>query len=220
MADTEFEVPFEQFETLAQQHDAARMGIWLFLATETLLFGAIFTAYGIYHHLYPESFSAASRSLAWPLEAGNTVVLLTSGFTMALSDHFAGEMRRRAVIVTLVLTITLGFVFLFLKGVEYHGDYVAGSVPFVQGGWNYSGPGPANAALFFNFYFLLTGLHASHMVVGITLLIILLLRTMLWRSPFRLRRMLLGIGIFWAFIDVIWLFIYSSLYLIDRPGGV
>ena len=219
MADAGVEVPFEHFESLEQQHDAARMGIWLFLATETLLFGAIFTAFGLYHHLYPGAFSPASRSLAWVLEAWNTLVLLSSGFTMALSDHFAAELRRRKVILFLALTILLGLTFLVLKGVEYHGDYTDGQVPFLPDGWHYSGPDPSHAALFFNFYFLLTGLHATHMVIGICLLTILLVRAILWRSPFGLRRMLVGVGVFWAFIDVVWLFIYSSLYLINRPGG-
>jgi cytochrome c oxidase subunit 3 len=219
MASANVEVPFEHFESLEQQHDAARMGIWLFLVTETLLFGAIFTAFGLYHHLYPGAFSPASRGLAWELEAVNTVVLLTSGLTMALTDHYAFELRRRKVIVTLALTILLGLTFLVLKGVEYHGDYVAGSVPFLAGGWHYTGQDPSHAALFFNFYFLLTGLHASHMVIGIVLLTILLGRAFLWWSPFGVRRMIVGVGIFWAFIDVAWLFIYSSLYLIDRSGG-
>lgn len=220
MASAKVEVPFAHFESLEQQHDAARMGIWLFLATETLLFGTIFTAFGLYHHLYPEAFLPASRSLAWELEAVNTVVLLSSGLTMALSDHYALGLRRRAVMVTLGLTIVLGIAFLVLKGVEYHADYVEGSVPFLVGGWHYGGPDPTHAALFFNFYFLLTGLHATHMVIGIVLLTILLGRALLWRSPFGFRRMLVGVAFFWAFIDVAWLFIYSSLYLIDRPGGV
>jgi cytochrome c oxidase subunit 3 len=220
MANPEVDIPFEHFESLEQQHDAALMGIWLFLATETLLFGAIFTSFGVYHHLFPGAFSPASRSLAWELEAWNTVVLLTSGFTMALSDHYASELKRRQVILTLGLTILLGLTFLVLKGVEYQGDYADGQVPFLPGGWHYSGPDPSHAALFFNFYFLLTGLHATHMVIGISLLSILFVRAILWRSRFRLRRMLVGVGFFWAFIDVVWLFIYSSLYLINRPGGV
>jgi cytochrome c oxidase subunit 3 len=219
MGNAEIEVPFEHFESLEQQRDAARVGIWLFLATETLLFGAIFTSFGLYHRLFPDAFSAASRSLAWELEAWNTVVLLSSGFTMALCDHYAAELKRGKVILTLGLTILLGLTFLVLKGVEYRGDYVDGQVPFLPGGWHYSGPDPSHAALFFNFYFLLTGLHAAHMVIGISLLSILFVRAIRWRSRFRVRSMLVGVGLFWAFIDVVWLFIYSSLYLINRPGG-
>jgi cytochrome c oxidase subunit III len=218
MGSVKAETPFEHFETLEQQHDAAQMGIWLFLVTETLLFGAIFTSFGLYHHLYPNAFGPASRGLAWVLEAVNTVVLLSSGLTMALTDHYAERLKRRRVILFLGLTILLGLTFLALKGLEYHGDYLEGVVPFLPGGWHYDGPDPSHAALFFNFYFLLTGLHATHMVIGIVLLSILLARTLLWRSPFGVRRMIVGVGIFWAFIDVAWLFIYSSLYLIDRPG--
>lgn len=214
------EIPFHHFVSIEQQHEAAQLGMWFFLATETLLFGGIFTSFTVYHSLYPEAFAAASLRLAWVLEAVNTVVLLSSGFTMALVEHYARDLDRKRIIQFLILTMLLGLTFLVLKGFEYRGDYVAGTVPFLEGGWHYHGPDPARAQLFYNFYFLLTGVHATHMIIGISLLGLLLIRTWWWHKPFNVRRMLTAVGLFWAFIDVVWLFIYSSLYLIDRGGEV
>ena len=213
------EAPFHHFASIEQQHDAARLGMWFFLATETLLFGGIFTSYTVYHNLHPQVFARASLRLAWVLEAVNTVVLLSSGFTMAVVEYHATRLARPRVMQFLTLTIALGVTFLVLKGFEYHADYLAGTVPFLDGGWHYAGLAPEQAKLFYNFYFLLTGLHATHMVIAITLLSLLLVRAWLWRSPFAVRRMIGAVGLFWAFIDVVWLFIYSSLYLIGRAGA-
>jgi cytochrome c oxidase subunit 3 len=120
------EIPFHHFVSIEQQHEAARLGMWFFLATETLLFGGIFTSFTVYHSLYPEAFAAASLRLAWVLEAVNTVVLLASGFTMALVEHYARDLDRKRITQFLIFTILLNLTFLALKGFEYRGDYVPG----------------------------------------------------------------------------------------------
>jgi len=210
------ETPYEQFATIEQQHEAARLGMWFFLATEVLIFGGIFTDFTVYHMLYPKVFAEASRHLAWQLEAYNTVILLTGGATMAFVDYYAERQKRAAILWFLAATILSGIAFLTLKGIEYHGDYTDGKVPFIPGGYSYAGLDPQHAKLFFNFYFLLTGLHAFHMLIAIALLVLLWVRTWRWRQPFAVKRMIIIVGMFWAFIDVVWLFIYNTLYLINR----
>jgi cytochrome c oxidase subunit 3 len=210
------EIPFEHFETIEQQHQTARLGMWFFLATEVMVFGGIFVGFAVYHNLHPAVFAEASRSLAWRLEAVNTVILVSGGMTMAFTDYYAERLRRGLVLGFLATTIGLGIAFLVLKGIEYHGDYVDGKVPFIAGGYHYDGLDPQHAKLFFNSYFMLTGLHALHMLIALGLLTFLWIRVWLWEHPFAVKRMLTIVGMFWAFIDVAWLFIYTTLYLIDR----
>ncbi|HET7306986.1 MAG TPA: cytochrome c oxidase subunit 3 [Gammaproteobacteria bacterium] len=205
-----------QFETLDQQQSADRLGMWIFLATETMLFGGLFFGYTAMHTLHPQIFDKASHELEWQLEFINTAILLTSGLTMALAEFAVAAKRRWLTLFLLILTLFFGAWFLTAKGIEYLDDFSNGIVPFVAGGYHYSGLQPQIAKLFFNFYFALTGLHAFHMSIGMLLLMLMAWLTFRWRDPDKMIRRLRIVGFYWAFIDVAWITIYTTIYLVPR----
>jgi cytochrome c oxidase subunit III len=201
------------FNDLEQQREAATLGMWVFLCTEVLFFGGLFATYLVYRVWYSTTFGEASRELNLVLGATNTTVLITSSLTMALAVH-ASEVGRRTVLIgCLILTMLLGLVFLGIKGVEYYQKFVEHLVP----GPNFRfAAGGAQAQLFFSLYFALTGLHALHMVVGVSLLTVILIMALRgrftpeWHTPVEIS------GLYWHFVDVIWIFLFPLLYLIDR----
>ncbi|MCH2559166.1 MAG: cytochrome c oxidase subunit 3 [Alcanivorax sp.] len=205
-----------QFENLEQQFDADLLGMWLFLVTEALLFSGAFLALAVYYHQYHDTFSAAARELHWLLAGANSVILLTSGLAVALAEQAADQGRRRAALLGLLATIALGLVFLAIKGYEYHSEYQAGLMPFLQQPFAYDGPNPHNAMLFYNFYFVLTGLHAAHMVIGLAVLMVIAVLTWRWRDGARVARQVRIAGLYWAFVDIVWVLVYCSLYLVGR----
>ena len=162
---------YGQFETLDQQRETASFGMWVFLVTEVLFFGGMFMTYTLNRSTYPEVFGEASRSINLTLGAVNTVVLIGSSLTMAMSVWAAQVGKKQLVTIFLILTLILGTVFLGIKGVEYHEKFVEHHVPGLN--FNFE-PGAdvatnAHAQLFFSLYFAMTGLHALHMIVGIGL---------------------------------------------------
>ncbi len=205
-----------QFETLEQQFDADLLGMWLFLVTEALLFSGAFLALAVYYHQYYDTFSAAAKELHWLLAGFNSVVLLTSGLAIALAEQAAEEQRRRPTLLWLTVTIVLGVLFLALKSYEYYSEYQAGLMPFVDQPFAFSGPNPHNAMLFYNFYFALTGLHALHMIIGLCALLVVLVLGYRWRENARVARQVRIAGLYWAFVDIVWVLVYCSLYLIGR----
>ena len=205
-----------QFETLEQQFDADLLGMWLFLVTEALLFSGAFLALAVYYHQYYDTFSAAARELHWLLAGFNSVILLTSGLAVALAEQAADQHRRRLTLWWLSATIALGVAFLGLKGYEYYMEYRAGLVPFLDQPFAFSGPDPHNAMLFYNFYFAITGLHALHMIIGLMVLLVMLVLTYRWRESARVARQVRIAGLYWAFVDIVWVLVYCSLYLLGR----
>lgn len=205
-----------QYETLEQQKHADRLGMWIFLATETMLFGGLFFGYTAMHMMHPQIFNEASHELEWKLEFINTGILLTSGLTMAMAELAVATKRRWLIFFLLLLTLFFGAWFLTAKGIEYLDDFSNGIVPFVAGGYHYNGLQPQIAKLFFNFYFALTGLHAFHMTIGMFLLMVLAWLTLRWKNPDGLIRKVRIIGFYWAFIDVAWVIIYTTIYLVPR----
>jgi cytochrome c oxidase subunit 3 len=202
-----------QFDDLTQQHEAANLGMWAFLATEVMVFGALFTGYAAYRAQFPEAFEDASAHLNVLIGGINTVVLLTSSLTMALSVHAAQVGRRRAILWGLGLTALLGTMFLALKAVEYYQDYRDNLVPelaFRPADWHH----PEQVKLFLMFYYMMTGLHAVHLVIGIGIMLVLLL--LAWRgryTPDYYSPVEVG-GLYWHFVDVVWIFLLPLLYLI------
>jgi len=202
-----------QFAALEQQHESTLLGMWGFLATEIMFFGGLFLGYTIYRTLHPEAFIAASRKLHVALGGINTAVLLTSSLAMALAVRASQLRQRKMTVAFLVATIVLGFAFLGIKGTEYYLEYRDHLVPALNFRW--SGPDAGPAQMFFVLYFFMTGLHAIHMIIGITLIAIF--ATLCWR------RWLSGggsehievMGLYWHFVDIIWVFLYPLLYLID-----
>jgi cytochrome c oxidase subunit 3 len=203
-----------QFDDAAQQHEAASLGMWAFLVTEIMFFGGMFLGYSVYRGTYAEVFTHASNHLDVVLGTVNTAVLIGSSLTVAMAVHAAHGNQRRALIAFLVLTIALGMVFLGIKFTEYYHKFEEHLIP----GWSfrYEGEDPGRAALFFSFYFAMTGMHALHMIIGIGIFLVIVFGA--WRgryssayyTPVELA------GLYWHFVDVVWIFLFPLFYLLGR----
>lgn len=202
----------EQYATEQQQKGTSEIAMWLFLATEIMFFGGLFAAYSIYRVSYPAAFLSGSRDMNIVLGAINTAVLLCSSFTMALAVRSSQVGEKRALVGFLILTMVLGAVFLSIKFTEYYLHYQHHKFPGASFRSDFSEPGEEQ--IFFLLYFIMTGLHATHMFVGIGLLITLVIRaargvfTPEYHTPVEIT------GLYWHFVDVIWLFLFALLYLI------
>jgi len=201
------------FPSLEVQTHAIRFGMWLFLCTEVLLFAGIFTAYAIYRGAYPEAFAAASRTLDMPLGTFNTLLLVTSSFTVVMAHHAVSHGKNRTTFYYLAASIVMGLGFLVIKAFEYQHKFHVGALP----GKFYAletlqVPG---ASIFFTVYFLATGLHALHVCVGLGVLAFVARRAWLNRySPQAYTGVELG-GLYWHLVDLVWIYLYPLLYLID-----
>jgi len=190
--------------------------MWIFLATEILFFGGMFVGYTVYRTMYHTAFGAASRRLDIVFGTINTGVLLCSSLTMALSVHAAQLGNRRTVALFLIATMALGAVFLGIKFYEYHQKYEEHLIPGPNFLWD--GSDAKHASLFFIFYFVMTGMHALHMIIGIGVMAGLLILTKggrfnsVYYSPIELG------GLYWHFVDIVWVFLFPLLYLIDRSS--
>jgi len=210
----------EQFDTEAQQKDASTLGMWIFLITEVMFFGGLFLAYTVYRRLYPDIFALASSSLNVYIGAANTVVLLCSSFTMVLAVRAAQLGRTRAIVLFLILTLLLGGVFLGVKAYEWNEKFVEHHIPGPS--FHFEGLAPdqqGHAQLFFSLYFAMTGLHALHMVIGAGLLITLIFQARKGRFSASYMTPVDVVGLYWHFVDIIWIFLFPLLYLIDRHLG-
>jgi cytochrome c oxidase subunit III len=206
--------PDIQYATLEQQDETAQLGIWVFLATELLFFGALLLGYTVLRKAYPAGFAEAGRDTKVLIGTVNTAVLLTSSATMAWAVHTAELGRRRLLAGLLAATAALGLVFMALKGVEYAQEYREHLVP----GVNFDpARGPA-VELFYFLYFTLTGLHAIHLTVGIALVLFLAARA--WRGGFSPAHYtpVEVTGLYWHFVDFVWIFLYPLIYLNGRSG--
>jgi len=201
-----------QFDDAEQQYEASTLGMWVFLLTEIMFFGVMFTAYVVYRVTNPGVFVHASHHLNVTLGLFNTAVLITSSLTMALAVHGAQVGRRRQLLVMLGVTMLLGATFLGVKGYEYAHKFSEGLAP--GAGFTYAGPDAAEAQLFFSIYFAMTGFHALHMVIGLGLLGTLL--GLAWGGMFgRHYHAPIEIsGLYWHFVDIVWIFLFPLLYLI------
>lgn len=204
----------EQFEAMGQQRQADRLGMWMFLGTELLLFGGMFGGFITYRVIHAEAFAEASSHLDLTLGTLNTALILTSGLTMALAEHVSKTARRNATVWLIMTTIAIGALFIGIKGYEWYKEYHEQLMPVLGLPFNYPGEQPERAELFFNFYFVMTGLHAVHMLVGIGLLSVIAVLAWRWREPPRIARQVQISGLYWAFIDIIWVFVFSLLYLL------
>lgn len=202
----------EQFDDRVQQHEAASLGMWIFLSTEIMFFGGLFTGYSIYRYLYTQGFEIGSHFLNAKIGALNTAILICSSLTMALAVHAAQLGKRKRLITFLLATMVLGFVFIFIKfGLEWHHDYVDGFAPGLN--FTYTGPQASHVQMFFCFYFIMTGVHALHMLVGEGVLAVLVI--MAWRGAYSEQRYnpIEIMGLYWHFVDIVWIFLFPLLYL-------
>jgi cytochrome c oxidase subunit III len=202
------------FDTMEQQREASSFGMWVFLVTEILFFGGLFLAYTVYRHQYPRAFAEASRHLDITLGTFNTAVLIVSSLTMALAVWSAAVGRRKAIVVFLLLTMALGGVFLGVKAVEYTHKFHDHLVPGPS--FHFPGPYAGPAEIFFSLYFTMTGLHAAHMIIGIGILTVLLLQARKGRYTPEYHTPVEVSGLYWHFVDIVWIFLFPLLYLIGR----
>ena len=211
------------FATEQQQKDSASLGMWIFLATEVMFFGGLFCAYLIYRLKYFGEFAAASQSLSVKLGGTNTIVLICSSLTVVLAIYGAQHAKRTLMLGSLVLTILLGFAFLGIKSIEYAEKFEKHHVPgpsFQFDSVPVPGrPGqmanPAHAQIYFSLYFIMTGLHALHMIIGLGIFSWLFWKA--WRGDFtpEYHTPLEVGGLYWHFVDIIWIYLFPLLYLID-----
>jgi cytochrome c oxidase subunit 3 len=218
-----------QFDTLEQQQEAGQLGMWLFLATELMIFGGLFTGYTVFRWAYPVAFAQASGHLLWVIASVNTAVLLTSSFTMAMAVWGAQAGRRNVLIGCLAATVLLGLVFLVLKVYEYAVDVDEGLVP-VAGvfntseemwpHWRDAGVSKAEfmlqARVFFSIYFVMTGLHALHMIGGMSVIGWLIVEARKGRFTPEYHPQIELTGLYWHFVDIVWIFLLPMLYLIGH----
>ena len=202
------------FDTLDQQHEAATLGMWLFLITEVLFFGGLFLAYMLYRVWYPQAWAEASLELDIVLGAFNTAVLIGSSLTMALAVRAAQTGAQRAIVVWLLMTMALGLIFLIVKYFEYAEKFEHHHVPGPN--FMFEGPNAGPAQIYFSLYFLMTGLHATHMIIGFGIMAVICWMAYRrrfspeWYTPVEIT------GLYWHFVDIVWIFLFPLLYLVDR----
>lgn len=207
--------PEIQFANLKQQGETAELGMWVFLVNETLFFGALIFTYFLYRITYPHEFAVAGKDAVLWCGTVNCAILLTSSLTIVLAINAAAQGARRTMIRFLIITAALGGLFLLVKGYEYYQDFQDKVVPVVD---FQAKPGEGSAGeLFWVFYWIATGLHAIHLTIGIGLILYMLL----WRirrgeitpayyAPLEV------VGIYWSFVDAVWLFLFPCIYLVGR----
>jgi cytochrome c oxidase subunit 3 len=211
----------EQYRDLDQQHETAALGMWVFLATEVMLFGGLFVGVAAYRYQYEEAFEKASVKLNWIIGGTNTVVLLVSSLFMVLAVHYAKLDRRRPLLWSLGITAFLGILFLALKGLEYYSDYWDNLIP----GWRFDptewvekeglrSEDVPHVQLFLIFYWVMTGIHGLHVTIGISAVLamwVLAKRgtfSAAYYSPVDVT------ALYWHFVDTVWIFLLPMLYLL------
>jgi len=222
------------FETPEQQREAGSFGMWLFLLTEIMFFGGMFFAYLLYRNWYYDAFVPASNQLSVPLGTMNTIILISSGFFMALAVWASEVRNKKLLVIFLWLTTVFGLAFLGVKAVEYHEKWEKHHIPgasfdiseFVNPPIDKATGKPSETPLrpdmaektqvFFFLYFAMTGMHALHMIIGIGLLFWLIWRAQ--RGDFTAGYVapIENFGLYWHFVDIVWLFLFPLLYLINR----
>lgn len=206
----------EQFESLEQQHRAATLGMWVFLTSELMLFGSMFLGYTVYRIFYGGTFAHMSRLLMLPWGTMETVLLLTSSFTMSLATHSAKTARMKLTRIYLLVTLFLGAIFIFFKGFEWYQEYTDHIVPFPWLPFHYTGADVGAAKIFMSFYYVLTGFHLLHLTIGVVVV------TALTASVFRGKitadnpNRVEMIGLYWHTINIVWTFIFPIFYLVMR----
>lgn len=204
------------FDDWEQQYDTCVLGMWVFLVTEVMFFGGAFATYMVYRNWYPHAFAEASRSLDVFWGTFNTFVLLTSSLTMALAVRAAHMGRSKQIVQFLGLTMLLGAVFLGVKLYEYAHKYHEGLAPLLNLPFEYAGPDVGARKIFLGLYFGMTGIHAIHMIIGVVMLGIF--ASAAWRERLGAGGYLRieVAGLYWHFVDLVWIFLFPLLYLIDR----
>jgi cytochrome c oxidase subunit 3 len=204
--------PWQYFD---RQREAGTFGIWVFLASEMLFFGALILTYTVCRIDHPAAFAAAARETDILYGTINTAILLTSSFTMAMASQAAasGERLRSLVLWCLAATAALGLAFLVVKGFEYKEDIEKHLVPGAHFALAQTG-----AQLFCGLYWIITGVHAVHLTIGIVLVVRLTLLGYLNKFPLDANPEIEVTGLYWHLVDIIWIFLYPLIYLPGRAS--
>jgi cytochrome c oxidase subunit 3 len=209
--------PGFQYTDIRHQSDSALSGMWLFLASECLFFGALFLAWIYARHFRPIGFDRGAQLTSLTLGTANSVILITSGVIYAAGIAFMERGQARRLILCCRCAMLLGVAFLALKfGVEWPNDFAHHYFPGPR--FSIEGPAREGAMLFFTFYFVATALHGVHMLVGLGLLEWVVRRARRGDFSPRYLTAVTAVGLYWAFVDIVWIVLYPLLYLIGRGG--
>ena len=200
------------FRDAMHEFVTSKEGIWLFMVTEILMFGGLFVGYFFMHRAYPEMFAEGASHLNWKMGAFNTVVLILSSWTMALGIHFIQTKKNHKATQMLIITILCGAIFMVVKFFEYKAKFEHGLLP---GNFFHAEEAHApNLAMYFGFYFCMTGLHGIHVLIGMSLIGWVLFRNMRGDFDEHYYTPVEGVGLFWHIVDLIWIFLFPLLYLV------
>jgi cytochrome c oxidase subunit 3 len=206
------------YRDLDQQRETATLGMFVFLLTELMMFGGLFCSYLVYRTLYFPSFQEGSKHMDLTIGAVNTAVLICSSLTMALGVKASQQGRSKTIVFFMVITLLFGCTFLGLKAIEYHHHWRMHEVP----GVNFElashavNVDPGKVQLFFSLYFLMTGLHALHMLIGIGLVTWVAISAHKGRYTAAYHNPVENVGLYWHFVDIVWIYLFPLLYLISR----
>ena len=212
------------FADMEQQRETSTFGMWMFLLTEIMFFGGLFCAYLVYRASYYQAFVEGSGKMNIWLGATNTAVLICSSLSMALAVRAAQTGKRKLMAMLLVITIIFGFGFLGIKAIEYHEhwenhEFPGPSFHFQTGNPNHPATDPVHTEIYFSLYWAMTGLHALHMIIGIGLVAWIMFAGLagaygpLYYSPVE------NVGLYWHFVDLVWIYLFPLLYLISKKHG-
>jgi cytochrome c oxidase subunit 3 len=210
------DAPAFQFVNLRQQQETAQLGMWVFLATEVLFFGGLILAYCVYRFMYPEGFAEAARHTQIAIGTANTAILLTGSFFVAWAVAIVRLGAGRIAAILFAGAAALGCIFLILKGIEYRIEYDEHLVPGYF--FAFRGPNATSAWLFFSFYFVATGVHALHVAIGIVVLIVIALKSRRGAYSDRYHAPATVAGLYWHFVDLVWVFLFALIYLPGRAS--
>jgi cytochrome c oxidase subunit III len=223
--DPDAPVVYEQFEDIDQQQETYILGMWAFVVQEIMFFGPLFVIYALYRWKYQPDFYIFHNKLNWQLGGINTAVLLFSSFAVALAVHYAQVKKPRIQIAWLVVTCLCALAFLVIKYFEYKDKFdhhlypgVAWWIPGYEFHWDAAtyGGNPEHAKLFFSLYFSITGLHGLHVLIGMVIFSILIYLTATKNKVITDYIPTEMIGLYWHFVDLVWIFLYPLFYLIPK----
>jgi cytochrome c oxidase subunit 3 len=215
------------FESAEQQKESSTLGMWLFLAQEFMFFGGLFLAYAVYRYSYPDAWAAGSHALPVLPGAINTIILLLSSFSMAMGVYYAQTSQQRKLFWALVSTMVLGIAFVVIKWFwEYSPKIAYGAFPGASFGPDahhypelaaFADQGPLQ--LFFIFYFIMTGMHALHMIIGFGIILWLMVGTLQGKYHSERYMHIENFGLYWHFVDIVWVFLFPMFYLVHSVSG-
>lgn len=209
------------FESIEQQEESCTLGMWLFLAQEVMFFGGMFMAYTVYRYMYFDAFVEGSKGLSWQIGALNTIILLLSSFTMAMGVYYCQVGNSKKLFRALSLTMILGLAFVAIKlTLEWGPKFAEGVLP--GSNWNpvghYAGlaayPDQGKMELFYFLYYVMTGMHAFHMVIGFAILAVLMVMAKMNKFGPQRYMPILFFGLYWHFVDIVWVFLFPMFYLV------